>query len=275
MFSPEAAAIDSVAARNPKRRQRTASEDSVAVRPNPKRIRRSNLTHETFLPPDSTKQNGHASHDAEPPHTNGHVEEPRSQRQGSIENASLAVRRKSSGKVARDRKPARTDGAIELVGCILRGSSAVHLLLTSFQTKNENYVVTQLPSTPQILESTQQSGMSAISVSLWLGLILHRAMAWRSIYGLGLRYCDEPNPSNNLALHPRLSFTGRSPAVSYNPDSPCYNRPSKAPTTGDSCSHLRRAGCSDRHAREWKSHILGKSISCINSRCKATKTTQC
>ena len=116
MFSPEAAGPASVAARNPKRRQRTASEDSVAVRPHPKRIRRSNLTHETFLPPDDAKTNGHASHAVPQPLTNGHAPESSSQRHGSVDNTSLALRHKTSKKSDRERRSAKGDGAIELVG---------------------------------------------------------------------------------------------------------------------------------------------------------------
>lgn len=116
MFSPEAAGPASVAARNPKRRQRTASEDSVAVRPQPKRIRRSNLTHETFLPPDETRLNGHTNRAIEPPHTNGHALEPGSQGHGGADKANLALRHKTSKKSERERRSAKNDGAIELVG---------------------------------------------------------------------------------------------------------------------------------------------------------------
>ena len=117
MFSPEAAGTASIAARNPRRRQRTTSDDSVAIRPNPKRIRRSNLTHETFLPPDSTKLNGHVNHTIDSPYTNGHAQKPRSQRHGSVDNTNLALRHKGSTKADRERRSAKNDGAIELVGC--------------------------------------------------------------------------------------------------------------------------------------------------------------
>ena len=132
MFSPEAAAVGSVAERNPRRRQRMASEDSVAVRPNPKRIRRSNLTHEIFLPPDSTKLNGPVSHAADPPHINGRAEEPGNERQGSVDSTNLALRRKSLGKTNREKRPARSDGNIELVGSPFRESQEMNPLANFF-----------------------------------------------------------------------------------------------------------------------------------------------
>ena len=135
MFSPEAAGPASVAARNPRRRQRT-SEDSVAVRPNPKRIRRSNLTHETFLPPDSKKTNGHASHDADTPHMNGHAVEPASQRQANIDSTSLALRHRGSKKGERDRRSGKNDGTIELVGqCTIRTAKRTNADLRCYRRK--------------------------------------------------------------------------------------------------------------------------------------------
>ena len=139
MFSPEAAGPASIAARNPRRRQRTASDDSVAVRPNPKRIRRSNLTHETFLPPDSTKLNGHVSHAIDSPYTNGHAQEPGSQQHSSADSANLALRHKSSTKADTERKSARNDGAVELVrrpyGAFLRVRPIADLYLNRRKTR--------------------------------------------------------------------------------------------------------------------------------------------
>ena len=118
MFSPEAAGPGSVAARNPRRRQRNASEDSVATRPNPKRLRRSALTDATFQPPEPFKLNGHASHDEDVPHPNGHPPEPESeppsQQNGGAKSGTLAVRHKGSKRGERERRSHRHEG-IELV----------------------------------------------------------------------------------------------------------------------------------------------------------------
>ncbi len=114
MFSPDAAVPASVAARNPRRRQRTGSDDSVALRRNPKRIRRSGLTSETFQPPDSTKVNGHAGHVEEEAFTNGHAKEPANLRHASVDTTSLAIRHRGVKKADRERRTSKNDGSIEL-----------------------------------------------------------------------------------------------------------------------------------------------------------------
>ncbi len=114
MFSPDAAVPASVAARNPRRRQRTGSDDSVALRRNPKRIRRSGLTSETFQPPDSTKVNGHVGHVEEEAFTNGHAKEPANLRHASVDTTSLAIRHRGVKKADRERRTSKNDGSIEL-----------------------------------------------------------------------------------------------------------------------------------------------------------------
>ena len=114
MFSPDAAVPASTAARNPRRRQRTGSDDSVALRHNPKRIRRSGLTSETFQPPDTTKVNGHIGLVEEEAFTNGHAKEPANLRHASADPTSLAIRHKGVKKADRERRTSKNDGSIEL-----------------------------------------------------------------------------------------------------------------------------------------------------------------
>jgi len=111
MFSPDAA---SVAARNPRRRQRNASEDSVANRQPVKRQKRSGLSKETFEPP-SGKINGHLDDVEETPVANGHAHVPGEQRNGSVDPTSLAIRHRGSKKGEKDRRSSRSDSGVELV----------------------------------------------------------------------------------------------------------------------------------------------------------------
>lgn len=114
MFSPDAAVFVSASARNPRRRQRIGSEDSVALQHHPKRIRRSILSPETFQPLEDTKRNGHIAHVAEEPALNGHVREHGNQRHASVDATSLAIRHRGIKKVDRERKTSKHDGSFEL-----------------------------------------------------------------------------------------------------------------------------------------------------------------
>lgn len=114
MFSPDAAVPASLAARNPRRRQRTGSDDSVALRHNPKRIRRSGLNAETFRSPDTAKVNGHVAHVAEETFTNGHAKEPAKLRNASVDTTSLAIRHRGVKKADREKRASKNDGSIEL-----------------------------------------------------------------------------------------------------------------------------------------------------------------
>ena len=114
MFSPDAAVPASVAARNPRRRQRTGSDDSAALRHNAKRIRRSGLTSETFQPQPVQKVNGHFAHVTEETFTNGHAKEPANLRHASVDNTSLAIRHRGVKKADRERRTVKNDGSIEL-----------------------------------------------------------------------------------------------------------------------------------------------------------------
>lgn len=185
MFSPDAAVPASVAARNPRRRQRTGSDDSVALRHNPKRIRRSGLTSETFQPQDTTKVNGHIAHVEEEVVTNGHAKEPANLRHASVDTTSLAIRHRGVKKADRERRTSKTDGSIEL-------------------TKNENYIVTQLPTTPESVRDYHTSGKwhGEISASLGYALAMtqSQAIVWR--YAQAAMSAEQLKPLNIKLLHP-------------------------------------------------------------------------
>ena len=115
MFSPDAVVPASVAGRNPRRRQRTGSDDSVAPRHDAKRIRRSGFTSETFQPLATTKLNGHSARVPEEAFTNGHAKEPGNQRHASVDTTRLAIRHRGVKKADRERRAGKNDGSIELV----------------------------------------------------------------------------------------------------------------------------------------------------------------
>lgn len=115
MFSPDAAVPAGISARNPRRRQRTGSDDSVALRHNPKRIRRSGLSSDIFQPPESAKQNGYIEQVEEEPIANGHAKEHGSQQHASVDATSLAIRHRGVKKADRERRTNKDDGSVELV----------------------------------------------------------------------------------------------------------------------------------------------------------------
>ena len=112
MPSPAVNIQPAQSSRNPKRRQRNTSEDSLALRHNPKRLRRSGLTSETFEPPESAKANGHVKDQNSLSHVNGHAS---NQRDAASDTASLAIRNRRSDKVEKRRGGSREEGTV-LVG---------------------------------------------------------------------------------------------------------------------------------------------------------------
>lgn len=206
MFSPDAAGPVSATARNPRRRQRTASEDSIAVRHPPKRVRRSGLTLETFKPPVSTNGTGHRNHVEQASVTNGHAPEPDSQRSGSVDSTSLAIRHRGVKKAEREKRSSRNDGSIELVGAesspIYAESDRSPLLQ---QIKTDNYVVSQLSTTPESLQSYHAAGKNHLIgimvrfltwIEKWhgefsaplgyaLAMTQKHAIIWRYVQGTG------------------------------------------------------------------------------------------
>lgn len=115
MFSIDANPIASGSARNPRRRQRTGSVDSSVQRHSPKRLRRSGLSSETFVPPSQKDINGYPNHLGGVPAANGHATNPKGRRDVSVDTASLAIRDRGSKKTERDKRGGRSEGGIELV----------------------------------------------------------------------------------------------------------------------------------------------------------------
>ena len=114
MFSPDTTISSGVSARNPRRRQRTGSDDSVALRHNPKRIRRSVLSSEVFQPPEVIRQNGHVEDYVEEPAANGHITGPVHPQHASVDASSLAIRHRGVKRAERERRTSKSDGSIEL-----------------------------------------------------------------------------------------------------------------------------------------------------------------
>lgn len=114
MFSPNVVAPSTVASRNLRRRQRNGSEDSTAVLPNPKRLRRSGLTPQTFAAPSSQQANGHVNPPQDDCMVNGQADAG-TQRDVAVDTASLAVRSRSGKISEKERRSDRNDGGKQLV----------------------------------------------------------------------------------------------------------------------------------------------------------------
>lgn len=133
MFSSQ---VNPLSIRNPRRRQRTGSDDSVALRQNHKRPRRAGLSTDTFRPPSSKDVNGHTQHPEAPPQANGHTHDTRSQRDVGLDTATLAIRRRGSKRGERDKRANRNDGSIELVSlCVLVPSTLTSLIFLPDQER--------------------------------------------------------------------------------------------------------------------------------------------
>ena len=107
MFSPDATLHTTTSSRNPRRRARTGSDDSVALRHNPKKQKRSNLAPDTFDPPLPEKANGIAKYDDDTSKSNGHAV--------SVDANGLAIRKKGIKKADRSIRGNKADGSIVLV----------------------------------------------------------------------------------------------------------------------------------------------------------------
>lgn len=116
MFSLDVNTQAGISTRYPRRRQRTGSDDSVALRHHPKRLKRSVLSAETFKPLPGKKVNGHTNHVESASTLNGHAVEGRSHRDVSVDTGSLAIRSKGSKRIEREKRLGKTDGSVELVG---------------------------------------------------------------------------------------------------------------------------------------------------------------
>lgn len=116
MFSPDAAIHVGSSGRNPRRRQRTGSDDSIVLRENPKRRKRSKLALDTFEEPEAPKQNGHIrkSKAHTGPANNG--VEHRAEYDTGVDATSLTIRNK--GKKRTDRDSKHSEDGIVLVNTV-------------------------------------------------------------------------------------------------------------------------------------------------------------
>ncbi|KAG8528056.1 uncharacterized protein KY384_006972 [Bacidia gigantensis] len=165
--------VHSAAARsNPRRRQRNASEDSVAIRQPVKRRKRSALTKETFAET-SEKVNGSLEHVEDAPLLNGSAHEPSSMRNNKNgPSNNLAIRHGLSKKSESQWRSERSGNDIEL-------------------TKNDNYIVTQLPTTPDVLSRLLKEEPWRAELSPQLGC----AIAMTHVSALIWRYTQSPGSS--------------------------------------------------------------------------------
>lgn len=129
MFSPNVTA--GISTRNPRRRQRTGSDDSASLRHRPKRLRRSVISTDTFKPPSGKQVNGYIQHVENPSLPNGHAHDARSLRDAGVDITSLAIRNSVPKKAEREKRGNKSDGSIELVGDIAEASSCPDSLIPS------------------------------------------------------------------------------------------------------------------------------------------------
>ena len=112
MFSPDGPVAGSTAVRNPRRRQRAPSDDSIALRRTTKRRKRSLLAPDTFEPPLAPKVNGHAGQANGNITANGHATESRKQREVSLDISSLSIRNKGSKKEDKEKRVNKAQEAV-------------------------------------------------------------------------------------------------------------------------------------------------------------------
>ncbi|MCJ1355102.1 MAG: hypothetical protein MMC33_005093 [Icmadophila ericetorum] len=162
MFSPDATILVGSSGRNPRRRQRTASDDSIVLRENPKRRKRSKLAPDTFEEPEATKQNGHARKSKAHAGSTSNGVDHRAQHDAGADTASLVIRNK--GKKRTDRDSKNTEDGIVL-------------------TKNDNYLITHAPGIPEELRDIvgTERWHAALSPHLGYAVALTRtqAIVWR------------------------------------------------------------------------------------------------
>lgn len=129
MFSPDVSVHPNVASlRNPRRRQRTSSDDSI--KPPKAKRQRSALRQDTFEPPYDANVNGLAGPANGDVSLNGHAPEEVPPANGGVSSKDLALR----GPKKQERRGERGDGTVVLVCKYYRSlsdrSSCVELTLS-------------------------------------------------------------------------------------------------------------------------------------------------
>ncbi|KAL9595056.1 MAG: hypothetical protein Q9219_006679 [cf. Caloplaca sp. 3 TL-2023] len=203
MFSSSSVAPANSGLRNPRRRQRTGSEDSVAARQLPKRLKRSGLTAETFKPVHKTSENGEIySRDGIPP-GNGSLQGAESQRREERNHTRLAIRNGADKKSNRGQRRQKGDSNIEL-------------------TKNETYSVTRLATTPIQLQDHRSlakwHGEVAPSIGYAVATTPSEALVWS--YKQGANATDTAKPVIIRLLHPSSNVSHPLPLGVLVPSSP-------------------------------------------------------
>lgn len=203
MFSTNAGVSATTALRNPRRRQRTGSDDSVAVRQQPKRLKRSGLTSETFRPLQNTSAHGELFSREATPVVNGFSRGAESHNSAAGESTSLAIRNRGSKRHEREKRAQRGDGSVEL-------------------TKNETYAVTRLATTPAQLQDHQSSfkwhGNLAPGSGYAVATTQAEAIVWR--YKQGASATDSSKPLIIPLLRPSQTANQPLPLALLVPSSP-------------------------------------------------------
>ena len=202
MFSPSTVAPAASASRNPRRRQRTGSDDSVAVRQQPKRLKRSGLTSETYVPPSAKSANGTARNDERARIANGQISVSGGQGHTAGDGASLAIRNRGGKRSDKEKRGGRGDGAVEL-------------------TRNNTYTVTRLATTPIQLQEHQSAerwhGILAPATGFALAATHSQALVWR--YKHGISTTDSTKPLVIRLLHPSANTSHPLPLGFFVPSS--------------------------------------------------------
>ncbi|KAL8802554.1 MAG: hypothetical protein Q9182_003719 [Xanthomendoza sp. 2 TL-2023] len=234
----------STTSRNPRRRQRTGSDDSVATRQVPKRLKRSGLTAETFKPPVSHSANGHRHKTEASPAVNGYVRDTGSQSPAGGESANLAIRNRGGRRSERERKSDRSSGNVEL-------------------TKNGTYAVSRLATTPLQLQeqgnATKWHGEFAPSLGYAIATTRSQALIWR--YKPGLNAHDSSKPIIVQLLHVADSADDPLPLGVLIPSSPEPGLLIIMPTSGKATywENLSSAASVDR-GRQQQQAVQGTVI---------------
>ena len=108
MFSPDGPVGGSIAPRNPRRRQRTSSDDHIALRQTTKRRKRSLLAPDSFEPPTNHRRDTNTPQVNGNGMANGHAPGDRRPRDVSVDNTSLAIRNRGSKKADREKRVAKS-----------------------------------------------------------------------------------------------------------------------------------------------------------------------
>lgn len=184
MFSSSTVASTGTGVHIPRRRQRTSSTDSVAVRQLPKRLKRSGLTSETFRPLHNASEHGDIYSRGSTPSANAFVQGAECHDHTGGDHTSLTIRNRASKKFDKERRGLRDDGSVEL-------------------TRNDTYAVTRLATTPIQLQDHRSlarwRGELAPSRGYAVATTSTEALVWR--YKQGANAIDSSKPLIIRLLH--------------------------------------------------------------------------